>query len=259
MSMKHRIITAALASLLLIGTASPAIAKGPEATLKTNNTATIVAGDSAWVAINWQGKSGDVADFHVVAEAPDGVRVTYPENTPGFTGLMNGHVLSDKEMDFSALRLTVPYSQTKKFKVKLLVSYTVDGTLVEDAFDVTVPVVSYNADQDVVQVTDSLGSIAGGESAWVEVDFTGLAPVVNDFNVAVSDSAGLTVAYPAASSSTSLYFNSLLEDSETDFAAFLVDTAGAAPGTYTLGLTVSYTLAGTVKTFDGTVALTVSG
>jgi len=259
MSMNHRILTAALASLLLIGTASPAIAKGPEASLKTKNTATIVAGDSAWVAINWQGKGGDVTNFKVVAETPSGVEVTYPENTPGFTGLMNGHVLSEKEMDFSALRLTVPYSQAKKFKVKLLVSYTVDGTLVEDSFAVTVPVVSYNADQDLAQVTDSIGSMASGESDWFDVLFTGLAPVMNNFDVVVSDPAGLTVSYPQAHSSTSLYFNNILEDNETDFAAIHVDTRGAAPGTYNLGLQVSYTMAGQAKTFDGTLALTVTG
>ncbi len=245
--------------MLVIGTASPAIAKGPEASLKTKKVATIVAGDTAWVAINWQGKGGDVADFKVVAEAPAGVEVTYPENTPGFTGLMNGHVLAEKEMDFTALNVSVPYSQTKNFKIKLLVSYTADGTQIEDNFDVTVPVARYNADQDVTQVTESLGSIASGESAWMEVDFTGLAPLVDGFDVIVSDPAGLTVAYPAAKSSTSLNFNSVLEDTETDFAAFLVDTTGVAPGIYTLGLTVSYTMAGSTKTLPGTVTVDVTG
>ena len=196
--MKHRIITTAIVTLLVIGTASPAIAKGPEANLKTKNTATIVAGDTSWVAINWQGKGGDITNFKVVAEAPSGVEVTYPENTPGFTGLMNGHVLSEKEMDFTALQVSVPYSQTKKFKIKLLVSYDADGTTVEDDFDVTVPVAVYQADQDVAQVTDSAGSIPSGESAWMEIDFTGLAPMVEGFDVVVSDPAGLTVSYPQA-------------------------------------------------------------
>lgn len=259
MSMKHRIITAALASLLLIGTASPVIAKGPEADLKTKNTATIVAGDTSWLAINWQGKGGDVTNFKVVAEAPSGVEVTYPENTPGFTGLMNGHVLSEKEMDFTALQLSVPYTQTKKFKITLLVSYDVDGATVENSFDVNVPVAEYQADQDLAQVTDSIGSLASGEANWFDVLFTGLAPAMNNFNVVVSDPAGMTVSYPEAGSSTSLYFNNVLEDNETDFAAIHVDTIGAAPGTYNLGLKVSYTKGGQTKTFDGTLALTVTG
>jgi hypothetical protein len=257
--MKHRIITAALATMMVMATASPAIAKGPEADLKTKKTATIVAGDTSWVAVNWQAKGGDITNFKVVAEAPNGVEVTYPENTPGFTGLMNGHVLLEKEMDFTALQLSVPYSQTKKFRVKLLVSYDVDGTTVENDFDVTVPVAEYKADQDVAQVTDSLGSILSGESAWMEVDFTGLAPMVERFDVVVSDPDGLTVAYPSAKPSSSLYFNSVLEDKETDFAAILVDTTGAAPGSYTLGLKVSYTMAGTAKTLEGKVALDVTG
>jgi hypothetical protein len=219
----------------------------------------MVAGDTSWLAISWQGKGGDITNFKVVAEPPSGVEVTYPENTPGFTGLMNGHVLSEKEMDFTALQLFVPYTQTKKFKIKLFVSYDVDGTLIEDAFDVTVPVVSYNADQDLAQVTDSIGSMASGESDWFDVLFTGLAPVMNNFDVVVSDPAGLTVSYPQAHSSTSLYFNNVLEDNETDFAAIHVDTQGAAPGTYNLGLKVSYTMAGQTKTFDGTLALTVTG
>ncbi len=257
--MKHRIITAALASLLVIGTASPAIAKGPEADLKTKKTATIVAGDTSWVAINWQGNGGDVTNFKVVAEAPSGVEVTYPDNTPGYTGLMNGHVLSEKEMDFTALQVSVPYSQTKKFKITLLVSYDVEGTTVENEFDLTVPVAEYKADQDLAQVTDSIGSMASGEAVWFDVLFTGLAPVMDNFDVVVSDAAGLTVTYPQAHSSTSLYFNNVLEDNETDFAAIHVDTRGAAPGTYNLGLKVSYTMAGQAKTFDGTLALTVTG
>lgn len=257
--MRHRTITTAIVALLVIGTASPAIAKGPEANLKTKNTATIVAGDTSWVAINWQGKGRDITNFKVVAEAPSGIGVTYPENTPGFTGLMNGHVLSDKEMDFTALQLSVPYTQTKKFKIKLFVSYDVEGTTVEDDFDVTVPVVVYQADQDVAQVTDSFGSILSGESAWMEIDFTGLAPMVEQFDVVVSDPAGFAVSYPQAHSSTSLYFNNVLEDNETDFAAIRVDTTGVGPGTYNLGLKVSYTMAGRTKTFDGTLTLTVTG
>ncbi len=257
--MKHRIITAAIAALLVIGTASPAVAKGPEADLKTKKTATIVAGDTSWVAVNWQGKGGDVTNFKVVAEAPSGVEVTYPENTPGFTGLMNGHVLSEKELDFTALQVSVPYSQTKKFKIKLSVTYEADGETVADDFDVTVPVAEYEADQDVAQVTDSLGSISSGDSAWMEIDFAGLAPMVEGFDVVVSDTAGLAVGYPSAGASTSLFFNSVLEDNETDFAAIRVDTTGAAPGTYNLGLKVSYTKGGQTKTFDGTLVLTVTG
>jgi len=256
--MKHRILTTALASLLLIGTASPAMAKGPQASLKTKNTATIVAGDAAWVAINWQGKSGELTNFKVVAEAPAGVEVTYPDNTPGFTGLMNGHVLSDKEMDFTALNVSVPYSRTSKFKMKLLVSYTVDGTDVADSFDVTVPVATYTANQDLAQMTDSASSIPGSESTWVEVDFTGLAPTVDAFDLVVSDSAGLNVSYPEPKSSTSLRHDAVLEDNETDFAAFRVDTAGVTPGIYTLGLTVTYTKAGVTKTRTGTVTFNVT-
>jgi hypothetical protein len=259
MNMKHRIITTAIATMLVIGTASPAIAKGPEASLKTKKVATIVAGDTAWVAVNWQGKGDGVSDFKVVAEAPAGVAVTYPENTPGFTGLMNGHVLSDKEMDFTALNVSVPYSQTKDFKIKLLVSYTADGTPVEETYDLTVPVAEYRADQDVAQVTNALGSIASGESTWMAVDFAGLAPTVENFRVVVSDPAGLAVAYPKAQSSSSLYFNNVLEDNETDFAAIWVDTIGAAPGSYTLGLTVSYTMGGSPKTLAGSVTVDVTG
>ena len=258
MNMKQRILTAALTSLLLIGTASPAVAKGPEANLKTKDTATIIAGDSAWVALNWEGKGGEVTDFRLTAEAPAGVEVTYPENTPGFTGLMNGHVLSEKELDFTALKVSVPYSQTKKFKIKLLVSYTADGQAIEDNFDVTVKVAEYQANQDIAQVTDSADPIPAGESMWVKVDFTGLAPTIDDFQLVVSDSAGLSVSYPEPRSSTSLRHDSFLEDNETDFAAFRVDAIGVVPGTYNLGLTVSYTKAGFTKNLTGTFTIVVA-
>jgi len=185
--------------------------------------------------------------------------VTYPDNTPGFTGLMNGHVLSDKEMDFTALKLSVPYSQTSTFNIKLSASYAADGATVEDNFEVTVPVATYQADQAVAQVTGSLGSIAAGDSGWFEVDFTGLAPTVEGFELVVSDPAGLTVYYPAAKSSTSLFFNDVLEDNETDFAAFLVDTTGVAPGTYVLGLGISYTMGGSAEALSSTVTVDVTG
>jgi len=245
--------------MMLMGLTVPAMAKAPEADLKTKKTAAIVAGDSAWVAINWQGKTGEITNFKVTAEAPAGVELTYPENTPGFTGLMNGHVLSEKELDFTALKLAVPYEQTRKFKIKLSVSYTSDGKQVVDSFDVTVPVALYQADQDLAQVTDSAGSIPSGESDWVEVDFSGLAPMVEGFEMVVSSPSGLTVAYPFAKPSTSLYFNNVLEDKETDYAAFLVDTTGVAPGKYNIGLKVSYNMAGQTKSFDGTLTLTVTG
>jgi hypothetical protein len=257
--MKHRIFTTAVVTMMLMGMASPAMAKAPEADLKTKKTATIVAGDSAWVAINWQAKGGELTNFKLTAEGPSGVEVTYPENTPGFTGLMNGHVLSEKEMDFTALKVAVPYEQTKKFKIKLSVSYTSDGNQVEDGFDVTVPVVVYQADQDLVQVTESAGSIPSGESDWVEVDFSGLAPMVEAFEMVISDPVGLTVAYPLPGPSTSLEHDNVLEDKETDFAAFHVDTAGVTPGTYHVGFQVSYKMAGQSKTFDGTLTLTVTG
>lgn len=244
--------------MMVMGVASPAAAKSPEAGLKTKKAATIVAGDSAWLAINWQGKAGEITDFRVTAEAPAGIDVTYPENTPGFTGLMNGHVLSEKEIDFTALKVTVPYEQTRKFKIKLTATYQSDGTPVEDTFEVTVPVAVYQADQDLVQVTESAGPIPAGESGWVGVDYSGMAPMVEDFQMVVADPAGLTVAYPKANSTTSLSFDNVLEDHETDYAALLVDTAGVAPGTYTLSLRVTYLMAGQVKTSDGTLTLTVT-
>jgi hypothetical protein len=218
----------------------------------------MVAGDSAWLAINWQGQSGEVTDFRVTAEAPAGIDVTYPENTPGFTGLMNGHALSEKEIDFTALKVSVPYEQTKKFKIKLTATYQSEGKAVEDEFEVTVPVAVYAADQDLVQVTEAAGPIPVGESSWVEVDYSGLAPMVERFEMVVSDPAGLVVFYPFEKPSTSLYFNNVLEDHETDYAALLIDTTGAAPGTYTLGLQVTYEMAGQSKMLDGTLTLTVT-
>jgi hypothetical protein len=244
--------------ILVMGLASPAAAKVPEAKLKTKKTATVVAGDSAWLAINWQGQSGEITNFRVTADAPAGIEVTYPENTPGFTGLMNGHALSEKEIDFSALKVSVPYEQTEKFEITLTATYQSDGETVENEYEVTVPVAVYAADQDLIQVTETAGSIAAGESGWVEVDYSGLAPMVERFEMTVSDPDGLTVSYPLDGSSTSLYFNDILEDHETDYAAVLVDTTGAAPGTYTLSLRVTYVMAGHTKTLEGILTLTVA-
>jgi len=173
--------------------------------------------------------------------------------------LMNGHVLSEKEMDFTALKLSVPYTQTKKFKLSLSVGYSVDGVPEQESFDVTVPVTTYQADRDLAQVTDSLSSIAGGDSAWVAVSFTGLAPKVEGFDLVVADPAGMLVSYPEPGSSTSLFHDSTLEDNETDYAAFRLDTAGVAQGTYSIALKISYIMAGAMKTLDGTVSVQVTG
>lgn len=245
--------------MMVIGVASPAVAKSPEADLKTKKAATIVAGDSAWLAINWKGNSGEITNFQVTAEAPAGIEVAYPDNTPGFTGLMNGHVLSEKELDYTALRVSVPYGQTEDFEIVLTASYMSDGIAVKDTFNVKVPVAVYEADQDIVQVTGSAGSIPAGDADWAEVDFSGLAPMAEGFQMVVTDSDGLTIEYPTDEPFTSLYFDSALEDGETDFAAFWVDTTDAAAGTYTLSLEVTYRMAGQTKTVNGTLSLDVTG
>lgn len=260
--MRTRIILT-LVALLVVSTAVPAAAApkpkaDKEVELTNYETAAIVAGDSAWIALNWVGGGGDAENFQLVVKKPDaGVEVRYPTNTGTYTSLWADSTLTDGEYDFTAVHVTVPYAAGKDIKLQFTLSYEQDGKARSRSFNVRVPVVQYSGGEDLQQVTDALGELALGESAWVGVSYAGLAPRLDDFQLTVTDNGGLPIVYPAYGSSTSLYHNARLEDGETDVARFRVDAYDIPVGTYTIAILATYRKDAASAELVGSVTLEV--
>lgn len=251
-----------LTTALLFASATPAAADDghDEVRLLTHETATVTAGDTAWLAVNWTAEKGSVSDFAMVLreEPKYGVEVSYPENTGTWTGLMNGHVLDEGEIDFTAIQVAVPASFDKKHvELEFDVTFTnVNGEEEDKKFKVKVPVVQYTDGDHLVQHESSI-EVAPGSSTWVDVDFTGLAPVVENLSMTVS--GDLPIIYPAYGISTSLHGDSRLDDGETDTARFRVDPGDAAPASYEMTTEITYTVAGETFTRPGMVKIAVTG
>ncbi len=252
-----------MALALIMGLGAPAAAApkpdvDKDVELTNYETAAIVAGDSAWIALNWHGGGGDVENFRLVVKKPEaGVEVRYPDNTGTYTSLWADDTLSDDEYDFTAIHITVPYAAGSDIKLQFALSYERDGKQKTGVFNVRVPVVQYSGEEDLQQVTASLGEVTLGESAWVGVSYAGLAPRLDDFQVTVTDGGGLPIVYPADGTSTSLHHNARLEDGETDIARFRVDAYDVPAGTYTVSIRATYRKDATTDELVGSVTLVV--
>ncbi len=248
-------IVAALTVLLLITGMPPAAAKGngpAKVDMLTVQTGTVFAGDSAWVEILWEASGNDADDFQVVVKNPDpGWEIRYPENTGSYTSLYADATLTDGEIDFTAIHVTVPYAASGDAKLHLQVSWTTDGKPHQQSYLVKVPVAQYSGD-DLTRVTTQADvPVPGG---WVKVAFAGSAPRLDAFQMTVTPPEGVSVELPQGTY-TSLARDARLERGETDFAAFHVE---APPGTYELQLAVSYTKDATPGSWTGTVTVKVS-
>ena len=171
---------------------------------------------------------------------------------------MDGHQLDEGEIDFSAIQVMVPADSTRRtVDLEFDVTYT-DGSGEEHdkKFKIEVPVVQYTAGEHLAQHESAI-EVAPGSSIWVDVDFTGLAPVVDELKMAVS--GDLPIVYPSYGTSTSLHGDNRLDDGETDTARFRVDIGEAAPGSYEIATEITYVVAGETFTRLGTVTVVVTG
>jgi len=258
---------------MVLATAAPALAKERDVNidLRSSKTAAVTAGDTAWVAIDWLAKGGDAEDFAVEAEVGNGVGVWYPyksTDTSGspetFTSLMGDSTLSESEVDFTAIRLDVPYDVPKNIDLILTVTYKSNGETHREVFKAKVPVAYYDG-QDLQQVTADVGPIPAGVETWVSVDYKGFAPRLDDVSVTATGGSELTIVYPSKGTEdnpipgtfTSLRRDSTLDDNETDDVAFRV--AASEPGTYVLSLEVTYAKDGAQSSMTGSVTVTVAG
>lgn len=248
-------------SVLLIATsAAPALAAGKTAKVEpqTKQTAAVVAGDTAWIAIDWLARDGDAENFQVtVTKIDDGVEFSYPTNTGTYTSLWADDLLSENELDFTAIKLSVPYDARRHLNMQVTATYVSDGKPQQKRVEILVPIVTHTG-ADLEQVTSDLGSLEMATSTWVDVQYAGFAPLLEDFAVTVTDPAGLTVVYPADGTSTSLVHDATLEDHETDLVRFRIDTSALDEGTHTLQIEANYTKGGVAGTLAGTVTVTVA-
>jgi len=261
---------ATVAALLLISGISPAAAQtatamgkrpgmgmgnGATVRLLTTRTGAVAAGDSVWIQVLWESKGGDAKDFKVTVKNPEpGWEIRYPENTGSYTSLMADATLSNGEIDFTAIHITVPYKTPGNVTLGLTATYTSGRRSHTKDFTVRVPVTSFTG-TDLAQVTTNV--TADGAATWVSIGFLGNAPRLDNVQMTVGPPSGIVVAYPAGRTFTSLAHDARLEDGESDYAAFRLDVSGVAPGTYELPIQVTYTKDATADTWNGTVTLQV--
>ena len=244
----------------------------------TTSTAALAPGESSWLSVAWTTRA-TVTDWSTTVTAPAGVTVTYPTTRGGAdTSLYGSATLAGGTRDFTAFKLSVPYTQRTSFTVTVTSTYMgctglltcVDTLLTGDrslwaAFGikantlsttVTVPVlpaVGAPFTQNTTQV-----AVAAGSDAFSTISYTGGQTDLAGFTVKAGVlPAGLRVGYPADGSASTLNGGSTLRGRATDYVALRFGTTGVAPGTYVVPLTISYTAAAPVTTV-GAVTLVVS-
>ncbi len=219
----------ALGALLALILAVPAAAQGLPAArqaqtvkinkylqIRTDTTAAVVVGDTAWVAVSIRAKE-PLEDVRFTASLADG-SVAYPANTVDHSGPYNGYQLDQRETDYVAFRVTIPDGVGGgRTELVLDASWTNGGEAMRATDVVTIPLVEHQgAPYSLVSSSVTLTDLSNG---WVEVSFAGLAPRLESFEVTVVDPPGLDVYYPH-STYTSLARDDLLEDGETDVVRF---------------------------------------
>lgn len=256
----RRWILLSLLTGLVLSMANPAVADRPgKVELVQERAATVVVGDTVWLAFTWRAQ-GDLENFQVVVRRTDSAEVTYPANTATYSGPYQSPHLMDGEIDYTAVRVHIPESsktaKSKEFKLQLEASWDSGNRRQSSIHNIKVPTMVYQG-TDVAQVTDSV-EVAAGDGAWVEVAYSGLAPVVDRFAVVVGTDPALPITYPGYGSKTSLHHDASLEDGETDVIRFFVDAADAEPGDYQVKLAASFSRGDSPSGLDGLLTVSVT-
>lgn len=238
----------------------------------TTTTAPLVPGQSAWVSVVWAADR-TVDSWSTTVTAPAGVRVSYPTTRGGSdTSLYGSATLVGGTRDFTAFRVSVPYSQRTSFAVTVTSTYRStcgDNGQCKDrgagnddkarpgttSATVQVPVVAATG-APFTQRTTQL-SVAAGSDSFQQIEFTGGQADLTGFTVrAGALPAGLEVAYPADGTSSGPAASSTLVGGTTDHVAIRFTATHLAPGTYRVPLLIRYTSAAP-HTATGAVTLVV--
>jgi hypothetical protein len=120
----------------------PAPAVDVVASLLTTTSAPVRANANSWVTLNWTVIGGHADVFHVTATADKGVSATYPESTRSYASLYRDDHLANLELDYTALKLTVPAGVTGNVTISLHMTYQTALRENDRNYTVTVPVVA---------------------------------------------------------------------------------------------------------------------
>lgn len=251
--------------------------------------APMTPGQQGWVSAVW-GARQDVCDVSVTASGP-GVSITYPLNTGGFSSFHKSANLAKGAADFTALRIVVDPTVRGPVPVKLTATYTqlpdgkakdgkdgkdgnndnddndddkltsqknlsaspqkCDGPKVTSTSMAVLPIFKATGPQ-LVQQTKAV-TVDRGAPSWANVEFSTAHPGLDDFRVAVTPPAGLSVVYPGDKPSAGLLNSNGLLVGQKDYVSVRFDAAGLAPGSYELPVKATWT----GGSYVGAVTLTV--
>ncbi len=254
--MMRRLFVLLLAIGLVALTAQPAFAKLKKPELLTEDAAAVVKGGSAWLALTWEAEDA-LEDFRVVVTDDDNAVIAYPESTGDYTAPFQSSDLVAGEIDFTAIRIDVPYDEkSKNLKITVQASWNNGERRDSSEFKVKIPLVDYQG-EDFAQLTEEV-TVPAGAATWVEVAYSGLAPQLEGFSVAAAEAGGLPITYPAYGDATSLDHDAVLDAGETDVVRFSVDTTNVPVGRYEVGLVIRYRSGGASGQSDGALVVTVT-
>jgi hypothetical protein len=266
------VISATLAGPLLGSPSAGADVDKTGVRALTTQTAAVVPGQSAWLAVVWAADQ-TVTNWSTTVSAPAGVTVTYPTTRGGSdTSLYGSATLVGDTRDFTAFKLQVPYTQTTSFPITLLSTYT--GTCGDNgqckdngggnddkvrdlstSATVTVPVVPASGPA-FTQATTTI-SIPAGSNTFQTLSFTAGQADLGNVTVRLGAlPAGLQVSYPGDAAVSRPSRGSGLIGRTTDTVAVRFDATGLRAGRYVVPLVVGYTAA-TPQSASGTVTLVV--
>ncbi len=101
----------------------------------SNNVAAVQPGESQWVAINWTSLNADARELKVTAVGSDGVNVSYPTHpVDGYSSGYMDDTLSQSEVDYTALKLSVADDAVAPQSLVVTVSYVSDTGQQSESF-----------------------------------------------------------------------------------------------------------------------------
>lgn len=114
---------------------------GPaEVTLLRTTAPAMRPGEAAWIHLTWTAADAAARQFRVTATHPDGSEVGYPENTVDHSSLYWDDELAISEIDYTALRVTLPADLEVPLVLDVRVTYVSDGEEVSEEHAVVVPI-----------------------------------------------------------------------------------------------------------------------
>ena len=137
----------------LVAAAPPAAAAAAEVEAITTTTPAMNPGQTAWVSVIWKADK-NITSFRVTAAPPAGVTVSYPSDR-AYTSLYGSSSLAKNTQDFTAIKVSVPYSASGSVTLPLTVTWKNGSSNRTATTNLTIPLVAY-AGPDLSLVTTSL-------------------------------------------------------------------------------------------------------